>query len=78
MPRTKKSSTLNTLARQEKKLILQIRNWIILIVVVLLIGLGIYALSHLGSVTEISSVVLPLCATASRIFLSSSFSANPV
>ncbi len=59
MPRTKKSSTLNTLARQEKKLILQIRNWIILIVVVLLIGLGIYALSHLGSVTEISSVVLP-------------------
>lgn len=59
MPRTINSSKYSNVASNEKKVILQIRNWIILIVVVLLVALGIYLLSHLGSVTEISSVVLP-------------------
>ena len=59
MPRTKTSSSFQNMINREKKIILQVRNWLILIVVVLLIGLGIYLISHLGSVTEISSVVLP-------------------
>ena len=59
MPRSKTSSSYQSLVNHDKKIFLQIRNWLILIVVVLLIGLAIYLISHLGSVTEISSVILP-------------------
>ena len=59
MPRSAKTIRLSNIASQEKKRHLQIRNWLILLTVVLLVAVGIYMLSHLSSASEISAVTLP-------------------
>ena len=68
MPRTKTSSSFQNMINREKKIILQVRNWLILIVVVLLIGLGIYLISHLGSVRTpiLSYGPAPACSLSTR------------